>query len=105
MPTAAARTRFTSASAPWNKAAAAGFVNRLRRQVALHLALIGPEIREEQEQRRDGSRPEGVLLGEVEPKVEHLQAAGGAGNAQRVADPDVIRKTDNQHRDGDQQAG
>ena len=36
------------------------FVDRPRGQVALHLALIGAEVRAEEEQRRDGAGPEGV---------------------------------------------
>ena len=32
---------------------------------ALHLALVGAEVRAEQEERRDGAGPEGVLVGQV----------------------------------------
>ena len=37
------------------------------------------------------ARPEGVPLGEVDAEVERLQAAGRAGEAQRLSEADVAR--------------
>ena len=64
-------------------------VHRLRRQVALHLALIAAEIRQHQEQPADHARPERVGLAQVEREVDRLQPAGGAGQVQRLAEADV----------------
>src|SRR6185503_66680 len=48
------------------------FVHRLRRQIALHLALIRAEIRELQERSADQARPERVGVREAEREIEHL---------------------------------
>ena len=74
------------------------FVDRARRQVALHLALIGAEVRAEEEERGDRARPERVLVGEVEREVERPQPAGRRGDAQPVADADAGRQAEDRGR-------
>ncbi len=50
----------------------------------------------EEEHRRDCSRPERVVVRHVEPPIERLQPAGGAGNPKRIGEADVVRQPDDQ---------
>ena len=61
----------------------ARFVDRLRGEIALHLALVGAEVRQHEERAADHARPERVRVREAEREVEHAQPAGGARDVQR----------------------
>ena len=60
-------------------------VERTRREVSLDLTLVGAKVRAEQKQRGDCSRPERVLVGEVEREIEATQSASRCGDRQPVA--------------------
>jgi hypothetical protein len=70
----------------------AALVDRLRGEIALDLALVATEVGEHQEEARDGARPDGVLLREVEREVERPEPAGRAGDVQRLAERHVVGK-------------
>ena len=74
-------------------------VDRLRRQIALHLALVAAEVAEHQEQPAQQAGPEGVRLVEVEREVDGLQPAGGAGDVQHRLQPHVVRQAEDQRGD------
>ncbi len=52
-------------------------------EIALHLALVGPEVRQHQERPADHARPERVPLAHVEREVEDSQPAGRPGDPER----------------------
>ncbi len=79
------------------------FVLRPRREVSLDLALVGAEVGTEEEQRRDGPRPERVLIGQVEREVEAAQAARGGRDAEAVGHADPRGKAEDRGRDHGEQ--
>ena len=82
----------------------AALLDRLRRQVALHLALVAAEIRQHQEQPAQQPGPEGVGLRPVEAEVDGSQAPRGAGHVQRIADTHIGRQTEDERDDDRDQA-
>ena len=76
----------------------ARLVQRLRGEVALHLALVAPEVRQVQEQPADEARPERVGLLRIEVEVDGVEPAGGARHVQRLPDADVVRQAEDQEQ-------
>jgi len=59
----------------------ARLVQRLRRQVALHLALVAPEVRQVQEQSADEARPERIGLAGIEREIDRQVIVVYAANS------------------------
>ena len=79
------------------------FIHGFGGKVALHLTLIGAEIRQHQERAAEDPRPERVRLRKIEGKIKHAEAAGGAGNRERVVKRNGHAHDEHYH-DGEQRA-
>ena len=65
--------------------------DRLARQVALHLRLVGAEVGEREEAAAEESRPEVVLVRDVEGEVDGVQAPELARDVRGFEEGDVRR--------------
>ena len=68
--------------------------------VALHLRLVGAEIREREEQPAEQAGPERVAPARVEREIHRLQLAQGAGNVRGATEPEPVGQLDQQHDEG-----
>src|SRR5256886_15671034 len=64
---------------------ASSLIYRLGGDVALHLALVGPEVRQHEERAADQAGPEREIVGQVEGEIEGAEPARRARQGQRVA--------------------
>jgi hypothetical protein len=74
----------------------APLILRLRRQVALNLALVAAKVGEHQEDASDDSRPERVVGRQVEREIDRPQPASRSRDAQRIAERDVVREAEHE---------
>ncbi len=74
------------------------------REIPLHLALVGAEVGEHQEQPPQEPPPQRVGPGEAGRRVHHLQPAGALGQGQGVPQPERLGELGDRHPQAEEDA-